>query len=545
MEKVCSVTLSKMNIYCCLVCGKFLEGRGKDTPAYTHSVQHDHMVYMNIQEERFYCLPDNYEVIDSSLDDIKQYLSPQYNKKTIEQLDNNKDLSRDVYGVSYLQGFIGINNISQTDYINATIRALSHVSILRNFLLQPDLYKICKSQLVQNVGAVMRRIWSPYNIRSCISPQELVNVISTLSKKRFANNGANGTIIECMDFLNWFLNEMHRGLTIGCASKGVLPAIAAKEPSTITQCFQGVIEVTEQRRKAAVAAIAANANSTSSSSSTSNENDDEQEQPWTETVRQVKFNHLSLDIPPPPLFQDGEEELIIPQVPIFELLSKFDGNKWSETLIGEEHVRRKYKILKLPIYLILNLIRITDTTGFRKARNPTIVTFPLRHLDMNSVANITSTATTTACPTIEEISQMTTAKELKNVVLNYGTTQQQSQLRGCDKTDLMAIAVDVCTKLIQQSNNIIDRCQGKYKLLSNICRNSIQTAALQGISVGAATESTLSRVMIQSTNPFKVHLQNKATSQWYELEDLIVTEVEPQQIGVSESSILIYEKEQA
>jgi hypothetical protein len=32
MEKVCSVTLSNMNIYACLVCGKFFQGRGQATP---------------------------------------------------------------------------------------------------------------------------------------------------------------------------------------------------------------------------------------------------------------------------------------------------------------------------------------------------------------------------------------------------------------------------------------------------------------------------------------------------------------------------------
>lgn len=32
MEKVCSITLSNMNIYSCLICGKFFQGRGETTP---------------------------------------------------------------------------------------------------------------------------------------------------------------------------------------------------------------------------------------------------------------------------------------------------------------------------------------------------------------------------------------------------------------------------------------------------------------------------------------------------------------------------------
>lgn len=48
-----------------------LTGRGTNTHAYTHSVQMSHHVYINLHTLKFYCLPDNYEIIDSSLDDIK------------------------------------------------------------------------------------------------------------------------------------------------------------------------------------------------------------------------------------------------------------------------------------------------------------------------------------------------------------------------------------------------------------------------------------------------------------------------------------------
>lgn len=70
-EKLCSVSLSHLNVYACLVCGKYYQGRGTNTHAYTHSVDTGHRVYMNLQTLRFYCLPDNYEIIDSSLEDIR------------------------------------------------------------------------------------------------------------------------------------------------------------------------------------------------------------------------------------------------------------------------------------------------------------------------------------------------------------------------------------------------------------------------------------------------------------------------------------------
>ena len=53
--------------YAVVVCS----GRGKNSHAYTHSVQVDHRVWLNLHTLKFYCLPDNYEIIDPSLEDIK------------------------------------------------------------------------------------------------------------------------------------------------------------------------------------------------------------------------------------------------------------------------------------------------------------------------------------------------------------------------------------------------------------------------------------------------------------------------------------------
>ncbi len=46
-------------------------GRGRHSHAYTHSVQMYHHVFLNLSTLEFYCLPDNYRVIDASLEDIK------------------------------------------------------------------------------------------------------------------------------------------------------------------------------------------------------------------------------------------------------------------------------------------------------------------------------------------------------------------------------------------------------------------------------------------------------------------------------------------
>ena len=48
-EKLCSVTLNNNNVYCCLVDGKFFQGRGKSSPAYAHALNEDHHVFLNLE----------------------------------------------------------------------------------------------------------------------------------------------------------------------------------------------------------------------------------------------------------------------------------------------------------------------------------------------------------------------------------------------------------------------------------------------------------------------------------------------------------------
>jgi U4/U6.U5 tri-snRNP-associated protein 2 len=154
-EKLCSVTLTNMNVYACLVCGKFFQGRGKLTPAYTHSVQLGHFVFMNMSSARTYCLPDGYEVIDSSLVDIEKCLCPTFKAEEMEKLNTSTLLARDIYGVSYLPGFIGFNNLNATDFLNVILHALGHVSVFRDYWLQMNNYSNSKNSIVKHFGLVI------------------------------------------------------------------------------------------------------------------------------------------------------------------------------------------------------------------------------------------------------------------------------------------------------------------------------------------------------------------------------------------------------
>jgi U4/U6.U5 tri-snRNP-associated protein 2 len=73
-EKVCSVTLAQTNVYVCLTCGRYLQGRSPNSPAHQHSLQTEHSLFLQLDTKRVYHLPDNVEFDDPSLSDIRVHL---------------------------------------------------------------------------------------------------------------------------------------------------------------------------------------------------------------------------------------------------------------------------------------------------------------------------------------------------------------------------------------------------------------------------------------------------------------------------------------
>ena len=135
-EKVCSISLTNLNVYACLICGKYFQGRGISTHAYAHSLEQDHHMFINLNDQKIYSLPDGFEVIDNSLNDIKFNLKPSFSKPDIAKLDAEVLLSKALDATEYIPGCIGLNNIKRTDYVNVIIQALCRVSTLRNFFLE-------------------------------------------------------------------------------------------------------------------------------------------------------------------------------------------------------------------------------------------------------------------------------------------------------------------------------------------------------------------------------------------------------------------------
>lgn len=103
-EKLCSVSLSNINVYACLVCGKYFTGRGPKSHAYYHALDIGHHVYINIGTKKVYVLPEGYEVKSGALDDIKYVVDPHYSKAEVGKLDKEVHDAWDLSGSRYRPG---------------------------------------------------------------------------------------------------------------------------------------------------------------------------------------------------------------------------------------------------------------------------------------------------------------------------------------------------------------------------------------------------------------------------------------------------------
>ncbi|KAF9011037.1 hypothetical protein BDQ17DRAFT_1345341 [Cyathus striatus] len=180
-EKVCSVSLSNINIYGCLVCGKYFQGRGRKSYAYSHSIHDDHHVFINLETTKVYVLPDGYLVSDPSLEDISYVLAPSFTPSSIVNLSAPKN-----------------------DHMNVIIHALLHIPPLRDHLLLSS-FRSKESELLKRFAALAKKIWNPRLFKSQVSPHEFLQEVNRASAGKFRLEKQGDPV----EFLGWLLNRLH------------------------------------------------------------------------------------------------------------------------------------------------------------------------------------------------------------------------------------------------------------------------------------------------------------------------------------------------
>uniref|UniRef100_A0A6G1S6X5 ubiquitinyl hydrolase 1 n=1 Tax=Aceria tosichella TaxID=561515 RepID=A0A6G1S6X5_9ACAR len=358
-EKVCSVSLSKVNVYACLVCGKYFTGRKENTYAFTHSINESHHVFLNLETHKFYCLPDNYEIKHPSLNDILHVLKPTFTPEEIANLDKNDKMVQAYDGKSYYPGIVGLNNLKFNDYCNVIFQALSHVIPLRNYFLSNPAGSTTSNRvderylLSHRFGELLRKLWNPRNFKAHVSPHEMLQAIVLTSKKKFEFTKQSDPIV----FLGWFLDS--------------LLGPKRTKNSIIEQTLQGDMRIYSRL-------LLPNVNSPSANT------DDPELIPATEEEFDItSFQYLTLDLPSMPLFPKKDEKgrVIKPRVSVYDLLNKYDSKTQHEFRSYKESAIKRYEILRLPQYLILYYKRFTKNTFFIE-KNTHIVDFPINNLNL-------------------------------------------------------------------------------------------------------------------------------------------------------------------
>lgn len=112
--------------------------------------------------------------------------------------------------------------------------------------------------------------------------------ISLASNKRFVI----GKLADPHDFCTWLLTSLHAALpkkhALACSVLRLILCRSRDGRSIVSNCFQGEVEVTTETSKGTLEVT-------------------------TETTR-TTYLHLTLDIPPPPLFRDAIDANALPQV---------------------------------------------------------------------------------------------------------------------------------------------------------------------------------------------------------------------------------------
>ena len=69
-----------------------------------------------------YCLPEGYEVVERSLDDIRYVLDPSFSPAEVAALDSDISWARALDGSEYMPGLLGLNNMKANDYVNVAVQ---------------------------------------------------------------------------------------------------------------------------------------------------------------------------------------------------------------------------------------------------------------------------------------------------------------------------------------------------------------------------------------------------------------------------------------
>ena len=325
-EKICSVSLSKMDTFGCLVCGKYFKGCSERTPAFLHAVNDGHRVFVGFYNADIVVLPEgrSIQVTEGKpnsetdkfmrlLRNIKYSVNPTYTRESIATFPRR--CLDSAAGRPYYNGFVGLtkSTSSNTTFITTVLHALAHIPPVRDYMLLVDSHDNTKSALMQRLSIVVKKLWSPHLFKLHVGPDEFINNLLVEHPGVMEQGSADPKL-----FFNWLVNAL-------CKQDKALKKILR------VHC-QGKL------------------------------ND-------AVGSKHIPFWNLTLRLPETSMFKDGRDINEQPQIE----LEKLVGDRFISNAAGPS-----IEASGLPHYLVLNISRFENGEFRVKSRNQTIVSFSER-----------------------------------------------------------------------------------------------------------------------------------------------------------------------
>lgn len=342
----CSVSHSTCDVYCCLQCGKYFQGRHQQSPAFQHSIASRkdslaHNLYINLETRKFYWLPRNVQINPKGIDLLLQLQCCIRASFTTDKIRGFPILCHDIVDKrEYTNGFIGINGNNHsslhTDHISVIILQLAHINPIRDYFLLHQDGNGSRSELIDIVSLIIKRIWSPTLLRPHVSSSELIDHLMVKYNSVLLKGGH---LYNPRTVLIWLINKLIQNNT--------------EVSKVFMQSCQGQLR----------------------------------QQLESNRTKQISFWNLTLNLPRSSFFKDGRNVNDLLQVNLGALIKeKF------YSIIANENDSTTYQMERLPKYLIIYFNRydtainntIKEMFPIRN-RNQTIVEFSTEMNLSNSI----------------------------------------------------------------------------------------------------------------------------------------------------------------
>ena len=214
---------------------------------------------------------------------------------------------------------------------------------------------------------------------------------------------------------------------------------------------------------------------------------------------------------------------------------RYNGVKLSDTVRAGVQSRRRYVITKLPKFLVFHFGRFTKN-NFYSEKNPTIVHMPVKDLELKDQFALEGEAAAEGAATKYDLLANAchdlpagVGKEAQADPLQHGTFRVHARRPSPGYRDDLRGDVADRGRSASRPRRRRDPACAKY--------------LRRGRGVAATPRSKMTFNELSPESGPQVH--QKSSDQWYEIQDLHVSETMPQLIGLSESLLAIYQRRDA